>query len=216
VSDLALPPILRVDVPSPAGPLEGLFRHAPDARGAAVVCHPHPVYGGDMRNRVVVTAARGLVRGGLSTLRFNFRGTGRSAGNHDRGVGERDDVAAAIRFLHEHVPEGPLLVAGYSFGCAVGLAAGAKEARTAGLLGIGVSFRLLEPPDLGGFSGPRVFVQGDRDELGPLDEVRAWTRTLAGDVQLVEVSGADHFFGGDHVEPVGEAAEALARRLTDD
>jgi alpha/beta superfamily hydrolase len=166
-----------------------------------------------MRDRVVVAAERGFVAGGLSTLRFNFRGAGRSPGRHDGGRGERDDVRAALGFLDEHVPHGPLVVAGYSFGCAVGLSVGAEHPRAAALMGVGVSFLLLAPPTLEGFEGAKVFVQGDRDELGPLAEVRPWVEALAGDARLIVVPGADHFFAGPLADTVGRAAEALAREI---
>src|SRR5439155_17501983 len=105
-----------VEVPD-GPPLEARLRLAESARGGLVVCHPHPLYGGDMDNPVVVRAAEVATESGLSTLRFNFRGVGRSSGTHDRGEGEGHDLKAALEMLRNRLPPGrPLGLAGYSFG----------------------------------------------------------------------------------------------------
>ena len=104
---------------------------------AAVVCHPHPLFGGTLHNKVVYQAAKSLDAFGIPVLRFNFRGAGRSAGVHNRGIGEREDVRAALDFLAGEFPLTPLLVAGFSFGCWVGLAVGCADSRVAGLIGLG-------------------------------------------------------------------------------
>lgn len=114
----------------PEGRLEAIFwkpegNVAPPM--AAVVCHPHPLFGGTMHNKVAYQAAKSLDSLGLAVLRFNFRGTGMSAGTHDRGRGERGDVTAAVDFLATEFPGIPLLVAGFSFGCFVGLRVGCKD-----------------------------------------------------------------------------------------
>ena len=105
---------------------------------AAVVCHPHPLYGGTMHNKVVFRVARALHGLGLPVLRFNFRGTGMSAGEHDFGRGEADDVRAALDYLAEQFPGRPLLLAGFSFGAWVGLRVGCGDARVAELVGLGL------------------------------------------------------------------------------
>src|SRR5579863_2757718 len=115
----------------PAGRLEAIL-WSPSAGSpamAALVCHPHPLFGGTMHNKVVYQAAKSLDALGLAVLRFNFRGTGLSAGTHDRGRGERGDVIAALDFLAKEFPAKPLLVAGFSFGCFVGLRVGCKDDR---------------------------------------------------------------------------------------
>jgi alpha/beta superfamily hydrolase len=165
-----------------------------------------------MNDRVVVAAERGFVAAGLSTLRFNFRGVGRSEGSFDEGRGEREDVRAALRVLAARVPDLPLLAAGYSFGCAVGLPVAACDERVVALLGVGVPFTLVGPPDLGSCPRPKVFVQGGLDDLGPVAALRQWARSLPGETEIIEVPGADHFFAGDLAGWVREAAERLGHR----
>ena len=106
-------------------------------RMAALVCHPHPLFGGTMHNKVVYQAAKSLDALGLPVLRFNFRGTGLSEGKHDRGEGERGDVRAGLDFLAAEFPNIPILVAGFSFGCWVGLRVGCEDARVTSLIGLG-------------------------------------------------------------------------------
>src|SRR5437016_10349619 len=124
----------------PAGRLEAIL-WTPSAATrpplAAVVCHPHPLFGGTMHNKVVYQVAKSLDVLGIPVLRFNFRGAGLSEGKHDRGRGEQDDVRTALEFLADEFPETPLLVAGFSFGCWVGLRAGCEDARVEKLIGIG-------------------------------------------------------------------------------
>src|SRR6266700_8352116 len=105
---------------------------------AAVVCHPHPLFGGTMHNKVVYQTAKTLHRLGLPVLRFNFRGAGLSEGAHDEGRGELDDVSAALDFLAAEYPGAPILLAGFSFGSWVGLRAGCKDSRVAELIGLGL------------------------------------------------------------------------------
>ncbi|MGE3919076.1 MAG: alpha/beta hydrolase, partial [Hyphomicrobiaceae bacterium] len=109
--------------------LEGLISVPPKAAIAAVVCHPHPLRGGEMRNNVVTALVEWLGRAGIATLRFNFRGVGRSGGVHDDGTGEVDDVRGALDCLLARGPFETVVVAGYSFGSIVGLMAGAEDAR---------------------------------------------------------------------------------------
>src|SRR5437867_11523021 len=104
---------------------------------AAVVCHPHPLFGGTMHNKVVYQAAKSLDARGIPVLRFNFRGAGLSAGVHDRGQGEKGDVRAALDFLAGEFPGVPILVAGFSFGAWVGLRVGFEHLRVSDLLGLG-------------------------------------------------------------------------------
>src|SRR5512143_1533490 len=109
--------LVTVTIPGPAGPLEGLLRLPPRPAGTAVVAHPHPLFGGTMHTKVVHRAARLLAdRFHLAAFRFNFRGVGASAGVYDDGRGETDDLVAAVRFARERYPDGPLVLAGFSFG----------------------------------------------------------------------------------------------------
>ena len=105
---------------------------------AALVCHPHPLFGGTMHNKVVFQAAKSIDALGIPVLRFNFRGAGLSAGVHDRGLGEREDVRTALQFLIAEFPGVPLLVAGFSFGSVVGLRVGCETPEVKELIGLGL------------------------------------------------------------------------------
>src|SRR5215467_1707076 len=123
----------------PAGRLEAILWRPAGATPhmAAVVCHPHPLFAGTMHNKVVYHAAKSLDALGLAVLRFNFRGAGKSEGKHDRGEGERGDVKAALDFLSAEFASAPLLLAGFSFGCWVGLRVGGEDTRVTSLIGLG-------------------------------------------------------------------------------
>jgi alpha/beta superfamily hydrolase len=165
--------------------LEGLL-HEGDGAGAAVVLHPHPQYGGDMHNHVVAAACATLARAGLATLRFNFRGTGRSDGAYDGGRGESDDARAAVAFLRERAAGGPLVLCGYSFGAMV--AAGvAGDVRPDALVLISPPLQVsaIAVPD-----GVRALViAGDRDPIVP---AHALARLERPDVRVVVVPGVEH------------------------
>jgi uncharacterized protein len=187
----------EVSIPGPGISLEGRF-WAGAAPGGAVITHPHPLFGGNMANNVVLTAVRALAARGMSALRFNFRGVGRSTGVYGGGVDEAEDVAAALKFLRSRV-SGPLSVVGYSFGAAV-----AGRALLQGLSADGAVF--IAPPiafmDLSFLStvpGLRLIVVGDRDELCPLASLQALLATsqiASGETrpEVRVIGGADHFF----------------------
>ena len=174
---------------------------------AAVVCHPHPLFGGTMHNKVVYQAAKTIHRFGLPVVRFNFRGVGLSEGTHDKGVGERDDVMAVIDFLVSEYPGVPLLVAGFSFGSWVGLSAGCGDPRVTELLGLGLpvsgvesrSFSYLDRCDK-----PKLLVSGEFDQFGPPNKLRAMVEQFPRQVQentkLAIIVGGDHFFSGNLAE----------------
>lgn len=200
---------------APGLTLEAALALPADATVGAVLCHSHPLYGGDMHNPVVVRAAEVCAEAGLATLRFNFRGVGASSGVWDEGHGEQDDVRAALGRL------GALLVAparvalvGYSFGAAMAAAVGATGAALAGLA-------LLAPPvalrGLDGFApptalaGPLLLLAGSDDEYCPRERLEQLGATLPGaDVRVIE--GANHFFFG-RLFPLGEALGAWAARV---
>src|SRR5215470_2409603 len=133
---------------------------------AAVVCHPHPLFGGTMHNKVVYQAAKSLDALGLPVLRFNFRGAGMSAGEHDRGNGEQGDVRAALDFLGTQFPGVPLLLAGFSFGAWVGLRVGCEHPRVTHLLGMGLPVNSTDFSFLRQCNKPKLLVQGGEDEFG--------------------------------------------------
>jgi len=179
--------------PSPAGPLEGILRLPREPRAGVVVCHPHPLYGGTMDNRIVYRLARAALDSGCAALRFNFRGVGRSAGHHASGVGEREDVEAAIGFLAAQVPGRPLVVAGYSFGAWVALPVACGDPRVAAVLAVGLPVALHATPDLGGCAKPKLFVQGAEDEFGPAAAMESFVAGLAEPKRLVVFPGEGHF-----------------------
>lgn len=183
----------------PAGRLEAiLWTPLPDVRPslAAVVCHPHPLFGGTLHNKVVYQTAKALDALVIPVLRFNFRGAGLSGGVHDRGGGEQEDVRAALDFLASEFPGVPLLVAGFSFGAWVGLRTGCEDPRVSRLIGLGIPINRTDFSFLRQCNKPKLFVHGSNDEHGDITEVKALIPTLPGSNQLVVVEGVDHFFAG--------------------
>ncbi|MGB7028003.1 MAG: alpha/beta family hydrolase [Candidatus Acidiferrum sp.] len=163
---------------------------------AAVVCHPHPLFGGTMHNKVVYQAAKSLDALGLPVLRFNFRGTGLSEGKHDRGEGERGDVRAALDFLAGEFPNTPLLVCGFSFGCWVGLRVGCEDARVKLLIGLGAPVNNADFSYLLQCEKPKLFVLGSNDIYGAPDKLKRLAASVPGENRVVIVEDADHFFVG--------------------
>jgi alpha/beta superfamily hydrolase len=183
----------------PAGRLEAvLWKPASSARPplAALVCHPHPLFGGTMHNKVVYQAAKSLDALGLPVLRFNFRGAGMSEGTHDRGQGELGDVRAALDFLTGEFPGVPLLLAGFSFGCWVGLRVGCADERVTEVIGLGTPVNDTDFSFLQSCSKPKLFVHGSDDKFGAIKKVEALAASLPGEKRLVIVPDADHFFTG--------------------
>jgi alpha/beta superfamily hydrolase len=206
------------DVTGPAGRLEALIEEPlskDDAPRAAVVfAHPHPQFGGTMHTKAVYQGAKGLSRIGCAVLRFNFRGVGGSAGAFDQGEGEMADFRAALDYLAGRYPGVPLWAAGFSFGSWIALETGAVDDRVQALIGIA-------PPVATSVSGmdytfpntlesvkPKFFVQGESDEVCPLEAMWAFYGRLHEPKELVVIDGADHLFEGKTQE-VGEALEDL-------
>jgi alpha/beta superfamily hydrolase len=190
-----------VEIPAPHGMLEGLLRlpdaNAPVPRMIALICHPHPLGGGTMHNKVVFRVAQALGKLGIPSLRFNFRGVGRSTGSYDAGRGEQDDVCAALDYLVSRFSESPdisVCLAGFSFGSAVGLPVGCADPRVRQLIGVGVPVSLMGVNTLDSCAKHKLIVQGEHDEYGPLAEVRAWFAHIPEPKHLTIVPGADHFF----------------------
>jgi alpha/beta superfamily hydrolase len=191
----------------PAGRLEAiLWTPSGEKRPAfaAAVCHPHPLFGGTMHNKVVYQAAKALDGLGIPVLRFNFRGAGQSVGVHDRGHGEQDDVRAALDFLAEEFPGTPLWLAGFSFGASVGMRVGCGDSRVIRLIGLGIPVNSVDFSFLAQCDKPKLFVHGGNDEFGAIEKVKALIPTLPGKNKLVVVEGVDHFFAGE-LDQLGNA-----------
>jgi uncharacterized protein len=193
----------------PAGRLEALLWTAAvaDPNFVAVVCHPHPLFGGTMHNKVVYQAAKALHQRGASVLRFNFRGVGQSEGAYDRGQGEQGDVRAAIDYLADEFPGRPILVAGFSFGSSVGLRVGCGDARVVQLIGMGLPVDNIDFSFLRGCTKPKLLIQGGNDQFGSRASMDALFATIPEPKRLVVVDGADHFFTGK-LDAVGSAIDA--------
>ena len=184
-------------IPAPHGHLEARLREPDDeARAAAVVCHPHPQHGGTMHTKAVFRAAQALNEVGILALRFNFRGVGTSTGRWDEGVGEQDDVRAALDWLAEEVGDLPLIAAGFSFGSMVGLRVGAHDPRVRALVGMGLPVDHYDYSFLAEAEKPTLVIQGEDDEFGAGDRVRPVVESLGDHVGLVVVPGSGHFFHG--------------------
>ena len=185
----------------PAGRLEALLNAGvPDATYAAVMCHPHPVFGGTLHNKVVFHAMKALNGFGFPVLRFNFRGAGLSQGEHDHGNGEVDDVRAALDGL-DHEFHLPLIFAGFSFGAAVGLRAACSDARVKAAIGLGlpvspIDDRTYDFSFLTTCAKPKLFVSGDRDQFGTPAQLEALVHSMPSPKKLILIAGADHFFEG--------------------
>jgi uncharacterized protein len=201
----------------PAGQLEALVNSgAADATHAALVCHPHPEYGGTLHNKVVFHAMKALNSLGLPVLRFNFRGAGLSQGEHDLGVGEVEDVRAALDWLEQefHLP---LIFAGFSFGAAVGLRAACPDERVRGLISLGTPVLPIEERSydysfLQTCTKPKLFVSGSRDQFASRAKLEALVASLAEPKKLVIIEAADHFFEG-RLREMRETVEGWTREL---
>jgi uncharacterized protein len=193
----------------PAGRLEALLWTAAvrDPNFVALVCHPHPLYGGTMHNKVVFQTAKSLHLRGATVLRFNFRGVEQSEGVHDRGRGEQDDVRSAIDYLAAEFPGKPILVAGFSFGSSVGLRVGCGDARVGQLIGLGLPVDNIDMSFLGACDKPKLLIQGGNDQFGARPAIEKLFATLKEPKRLVIVEGADHFFTG-HLGELGPAMDA--------
>lgn len=182
-------------IPSPHGRLEAILK-APRGplRGAALVLHPHPLFGGTMHNKVVFRAASALNDAGLLSLRINFRGVGQSTGEHDEGRGERDDVRVGLDYLIETYPDQEITLCGFSFGARVGLEVGIGDDRVRRLISIGTPVDKYDFSFLAECRKPILFVQGDRDEFGDVERLRDLVAVIKGPLELKIIKGAGHFF----------------------
>jgi len=204
----------------PAGRLEALLNEgSANATYAALVCHPHPLFGGTLHNKVVFHTMKALNSFGFPVLRFNFRGTGLSQGEHDHGIGEVEDVRTALDWLDAefHLP---LIFAGFSFGAAVGLRAACADSRVRAVIGLGVPVvpvaaeseepRVYHYDFLEQCQKPKLLVSGARDQFGPKAKLQALVESLPEPKKLVLIEAGDHFFEG-RLREVREAIESWVK-----
>ena len=202
----------------PAGRLEALLNEGSlDATHAALVCHPHPLYGGTMHNKVVYHAMKTLHGFGFPVLRFNFRGAGLSEGEHDEGRGEVEDVGAALDWLDSefHLP---IVFCGFSFGAATGLRPACRDDHVVGLISLGTPVAVEDRVYNYGFLShcvkPKLFVSGSRDQYGPRENLIRLVQLAPEPKELIFVEGADHFFEGHLPEMQGAVRSWTARYFT--
>jgi len=195
----------------PAGRLEALLEE-PEEREpgmAALLCHPHPLYGGTMHNKVVYRMARGLRRAGAAVLRFNFRGVGTSEGEHGYLTGEIEDARAALEWLRERFPGLPFALAGFSFGSRVITQFGCALEQAAFLMAAGFPTRMGDTDYLESCAVRKIFIQSTHDQFGPRAEMEAAFARFREPKQLIWVEAPDHFFAG----ALEELEEAVARAI---
>jgi alpha/beta superfamily hydrolase len=191
--------------------LEGLLATGEGDSPPAVVCHPHPSYGGSMHNNVVEAILAAMWQLGYATLRFNFRGVGASEGEHDGGRGEVDDAAAAMAFIlaQPGVRKDNAVMAGYSFGAMVALRAGYEHAEASRIVAVALPIGVTEATVPSGASKRLILVSGDRDSYSPVAALTALQNRIGKSARLEIIKGADHFFGGAEAELSRAIAAAL-------
>ncbi len=208
--------IQSVDLHGPAGRLEALLNFgAENAAYAAVVTHPHPLFGGTLHNKVVFHAMKAPNGFGFPVLRFNFRGAGTSEGEHDNGRGEVDDVRAALEYMKDEFRR-PLIFAGFSFGAAVGLQAACPDPDVKAVISIGTPMqaenRVYQYNFLRQCDKPKLFISGDHDQFARPDELEELVESMAEPKKLVLIRGGDHFFAG-HLEEYRREMEGWVREM---
>ncbi len=188
---------------------------SPERNAIAVCCHPHPLHGGAMTNKVIHTVSRTLAGLGIPSLRFNFRGTGESQGEYDEGKGEQQDLIKAVEWMKEKYPERPLWLAGFSFGSWIA-ALQAKSLNAKQLISIAppvnrFSFDEFQVPGC-----PWLVVQGDADDVVDPEAVFKWLDNLSAKPDVIRMEGAGHFFHGRLVELRDRIEENLGQHLPEE
>lgn len=207
-----VPRLLPVVVPGPAGTLEGLLqvREPEDGSLAALVCHPHPLHGGTLHNKVVHRVASVLVERGAMVLRINFRGVGKSEGRFDEGIGELEDARAAFHWLRDRAPRARLLVSGFSFGSWVAARLTAGEPAVERLVLVAPPVTRSEFSVMRSSSVPKLVIQGTRDTVCSPEDLEREFPNWADPKRLLLVEGASHFFD----KQLGGLANALNEGLS--
>jgi alpha/beta superfamily hydrolase len=204
-------PLRHVDIFSSTGRLEALYRELQDPAGVAVVCHPHPLGGGTLHNKVVFRAARGLENANVATVRFNFRGVGTSAGTHDQGEGEQQDVIAAIDWAAKKHPGKKLIVGGFSFGAWVASRVACQMPNVDAIFLIGTPVNKYDFGYLRHCEKPMLFLHGTQDEHGDVGKLEKVVQHLR-NAETMIVTGADHFFT-KQLDAVDETIRAWAEEI---
>ena len=203
--------LTNVDIPGPAGQLEGVINASAHGtpRAIVVLAHPLPTSGGTLHTKAVFHAAKAFAGIGCPVLRFNFRGVGRSAGTFSGGQGEQDDFLAALDFMTARYPDvAQVWAAGMSFGAWVAMIAGAQDLRVTALIGIAPAVTRYDFSPVVAAGKPTFLIHGELDELVPMRAVRKFYGQLSEPRELVSIDGVDHVFEGKAGE-VGEAIEDL-------
>lgn len=191
-------------LPGAAGDIEILTTPQDETRAqlknaTAIICHPHPLFGGTMHNKVVTTLARVFRDVGLRSVRFNFRGVGKSSGLHDEGRAEVDDLITIVNWVKQVFPNDPIWLAGFSFGAYVATK-GAMQISPQQLVTIAPQVSRFQQDDLTLVTCPWLLVQGERDEVVSAEEVFAWIETLPHKPKVIRMPTAGHFFHGQLME----------------
>jgi alpha/beta superfamily hydrolase len=204
-------PLRHVDLFSSAGKLEALYRELQDPAAIAVVCHPHPLGGGTLHNKVVFRAARGLENANVATIRFNFRGAGASAGTHDGGEGEQQDVIAAIDWARKKHPGRKLFVGGFSFGAWVSSRVACETADVDAMFLLGTPVNKYDFSYLRHCEKPMLILHGTQDEHGDVQKLETIAQQVR-NAETIIITGADHFFTR-HLDAVEETMRVWAEEL---
>lgn len=207
-------PLRHVDLFGKAGKLEALYRELQDPAGAAVICHPHPLGGGTLHNKVVFRAARGLENANVATLRFNFRGAGASAGRHDEGEGEQDDFLTALEWMTKKHPGKKVFAGGFSFGAWVASRAACEVEHVDALFLIGTPVNKYDFGYLRHCEKPMLFLHGTNDEHGDVSKLEKLVQQVR-NAESVIVTGADHFFS-KQLEAVEETLRSWATEILEE
>lgn len=196
----------QISIEAGAVTLDGRLRRPDGATKGCVVCHPHPLYGGDMDNNVVVAACDALGDAGAATLRFDFRGVRASSGTHGGGTAEVEDARAAVAFLAKEANLGSVVLVGYSFGAVVALRCGVSEPKVGAIVAIAPPLTMFDASFAASSGKPLLFIAGTRDAYCPEKDLRALVAGFGEGAQVRIVDGADHFFGGQ--------GDAIAQAVT--
>ncbi len=209
--------VTSVTFPSGSFILEGRLSlpQGEDQLPGVVLCHPHPLHGGDMDNNVVEGITTALEERQIAVLAFNFRGVGRSQGTHDRGNGEVDDALAAARCLagNPAVDRDRIVIAGYSFGAVVALRAAARDEGFRAVALVACPTRSLESPEVQAIGQPILFVHGDMDSVVQMDQFKSLVQRFQQPTEVEVLPGADHFLQGYELQVGERVADFFARTL---